>query len=198
MEFILASNNQKKLLEMREILRPLGFVVRSQYEAGIDLDVEETGETFLENARLKAQAVVDHSGMAAIADDSGLVVEALQGAPGIYSARYGGERCRSDEDRVAFLLENMVGEERRNAKFVSAIVAIFPGGRSIEAQGEWHGEILDAPRGNGGFGYDPVFYVPEERASAAELSPERKNTISHRAKAMQNFIEQLEKQYADK
>jgi len=197
MELILASNNEKKLKELREILTGMGHTVRSQREAGLDFIVEETGQTFLENARLKARAVIDITGRAAIADDSGLMVEALGGAPGVDSAYYGGDQCETDRDRFSYLLRQMEEEENRRAKFVSTIVCIFPGGREMIAEGEWHGELLRAPRGDGGFGYDPIFYVPELGLTAAELSPEQKNRLSHRGKALQEFKKKWEKEYAD-
>ncbi|MCL2827401.1 MAG: RdgB/HAM1 family non-canonical purine NTP pyrophosphatase [Oscillospiraceae bacterium] len=197
MELILASNNEKKLKELREILTGMGHTVRSQREAGLDFVVEETGRTFLENARLKARAVVDITGQAAIADDSGLMVEALDGAPGVDSAYYGGDNCKTDQDRFTYLLHQMEGEQNRRAKFVSTIVCIFPDGREMIAQGEWHGELLYAPQGDGGFGYDPIFYVPELEQTAAELSSEQKNRLSHRGKALQEFKKKWEKEYVD-
>jgi len=197
MELILASNNEKKLKELREILKSMGHTVRSQREAGLDFIVEETGRTFLENARLKAQAVVDITGAAAIADDSGLMAEALDGAPGVDSAYYGGDSCKTDRGRFEYLLRQMEGKENRQAKFVSTIVCIFPDGREIAARGEWYGELLHAPQGDGGFGYDPVFYIPELGLTAAELSSEQKNRLSHRGKALQEFKEKWEKEYVD-
>ena len=191
MKLILASNNQKKLVEMREILSQLGFDVVSQWDAGLNIEVEETGETFAENAFLKADAVCKASGMPAIADDSGLVVDALDGAPGVYSARYGGEGL-DDVDRYILLLENMKDISNRAAKFVSAIVCVFPNGDVLSAEGECLGEILHSPRGDGGFGYDPVFFVHEASRGMAEITAEEKNTISHRAKALREFCVNLE------
>jgi len=197
MKFILASNNEKKLKEMREILSAMGHEVRSQREAGLDFAVEETGETFLENARLKAEAVVELTGEAAIADDSGLEVEVLGGEPGVQSAYYGGASCETDWDRLQYLLGQMEDKEHRRPAFVSTIVCLFPDGSSIEAQGRIEGEILREPRGDGGFGYDPVFYVPETGRSFAQMTAEEKNGLSHRGKALASFKEKWER-YHDK
>jgi len=198
MELILASNNEKKLKELRAILTEMGHTVRSQREAGLDFVAEETGETFLENARIKAQAVVDATGQAAISDDSGIAVEALGGAPGVHSAYYGGELCKTDTDRLHHLLRNMEQEEDRRAAYVSAIVCIFPDGTSIEAEDRLEGDLLRAPRGEGGFGYDPIFYLKDWGQTFAEMDPGLKNSMSHRAKALQKFRETWEKHYADK
>jgi len=198
MELILASNNEKKLKELRAILTEMGHEVKSQREAGLDFVAEETGGTFLANARIKAQAVVDKTGRAAIADDSGIVVEALGGAPGVDSAIYGGDACKSDQDRLLYLLQNMEGEENRRAEFVSTIVCMFPDGTSIEAEGRIVGELLRAPRGEGGFGYDPIFYVPEAGLAFSEMSPELKNSLSHRGRALAKFKEKWENYHAHK
>jgi len=192
MELILASNNEKKLKEMRAILTEMGHTVRSQREAGLDFAAEETGRTFLDNARIKAQAVVDATGLAAISDDSGIAVEALGGAPGVDSAIYGGDLCQTDWERLQLLLRNMEGEENRRAEFVSAIVCIFPDGTSVEAEGRLAGELLREPRGAGGFGYDPIFYVPEMGLSFSEMEPTVKNGLSHRGRALQEFREKWE------
>lgn len=196
MKFVIATNNKKKLREIREILDTLGVSAISLAEAGVESDAEETGETFEENSLIKARAAFEASGLPAIADDSGLAVDALGGAPGVYSARYGGERLKSDEERYNFLLENMRGvpEGERGARFVSVITCVFPDGRIISARGETAGEILFSPRGDGGFGYDPVFFVPSENASMAELSAERKNEISHRGKALSLMAEKLRRE----
>ena len=198
MQLILASNNEKKLKELRAILIEMGHEVCSQREAGLDFAADETGETFLENARIKAQAVVDATGQAAIADDSGIVVEALGGAPGVHSAYYGGDQCKTDEERFRYLLSNMEGEDNRRAAFVSAIVCVFPDGTSIEAEGRLEGELLREPRGEGGFGYDPIFYLPEVGLSFAEMESELKNSLSHRGRALQKFRENWERQHVDK
>lgn len=187
MKVILASKNQHKLTELSAILSQLGFEIALESEYGLDIDVEETGTTFEENSFLKADAVMKASGLPVLADDSGLMVDALDGAPGVYSARYGHKA--SDKERTAYLLENMkdVPEERRGAKFVCVITCLFPDGRKIVARGECPGVIARAPHGENGFGYDPVFYLPELGMTYAELPSEQKNAISHRARAPQDF-----------
>ena len=189
MKLVLASKNRHKLVEMQTILGQLGLEVVLESEVGVDVDVDETGTTFEENARLKAKAVMEASGMAAIADDSGLEVDALNGAPGVYSARYGNKN--SDAERTAFLLENMadVPEAQRTARFVSAIACALPDGRVVTARGTCEGTILFETRGDNGFGYDPVFYVPELGLTFAEADGERKNAISHRGNALKKFLQ---------
>lgn len=193
MRVILASNNENKLREMQQILTPLGWEILRQKDVGLHLDPDENGETFEDNSRIKAEAVMQASGLPAIADDSGVSVDALNGAPGVHSARYGGAACNTDEDRNQFLLKNMeqVPDGSRDAKFVSVITMAYPDGRIVSARGELAGEILRQEQGNGGFGYDPLFYIPAEGCTMAELTPERKNEISHRAVALQNFVNQL-------
>ena len=191
MKLVLASKNQKKLVEMNDILSHLGIEVCSEANAGVDVEVEETGSTFEENSLLKARAVMEASGLPAIADDSGLCVDCLSGAPGVYSARYGGEGL-SDEDRYKILLENMRGQLTRTAKFVSVITCCFPNGDVLSARGECPGTIAYAPMGDGGFGYDPVFFVPELKKTFSQLAPEEKNAVSHRGKALESFKEKLE------
>ena len=186
MIFILASNNSKKLTEMRQILSKFDIEVVSQKEAGLSLDVEETGTTFAENAFLKADAAAKASGHPAIADDSGLCIEALNGEPGIYSARYGGGNL-TDSQKYMLILENMKGKENRNAKFVSSIACVFPNGDILTAEGECKGQISEKPMGENGFGYDPIFYIPELEMSMAELNADEKNAISHRGKALKLF-----------
>ena len=191
MKLVLASKNQKKLVEMNEILSHLGIQVCSEAEAGVDVEVEETGSTFEENSLLKARAVMEASGLPAIADDSGLCVDALGGAPGVYSARYGGEGL-DDVGRYRLLLENMKGQMPRTAKFVSVITCCFPNGDVISARGECPGTIAFAPMGEGGFGYDPVFFLPPLKKTFAQLTPEEKNAVSHRGKALEAFKAKLE------
>ena len=190
-KLVLASQNKKKLAEMNDILSQLGIEVCSQREAGVDVEVEETGTTFEENSLLKAQAVMQASGLPAIADDSGLCVDCLQGAPGVYSARYGGPEL-NDEGRYRLLLENMRGQMPRTAKFVSVITCCFPNGDVITARGECPGTIAFAPIGEGGFGYDPVFFIPGLKKTFAQLTSEEKNAISHRGKALEQFKLKLE------
>ena len=194
MEFIIATNNKKKLREMGAILEKLGVRALSLAEAGIESDAEETGTTFEENSRIKALAAMKVANLPAIADDSGLEVDALNGEPGVYSARYGGDKCRDDIERYEYLLENMkdVPDGKRAARFVSVITCVFPDGREISARGEIEGEILRVPHGEGGFGYDPIFFVPEEGMTTAEMTQERKNEISHRAKSLRIMAEKLE------
>ena len=190
MKLILASRNQKKLKEMNEILSALGIEVCLQSDVGVDIDVEETGTTFEENSLLKAKAVMEASGLPAIADDSGLCVDALNGAPGVYSARYGGEGL-DDVGRYRLLLENMRGMPRA-AKFVSVITCCFPNGDVLVSRGECPGTIAFAPQGEGGFGYDPVFFIPSLKKTFAQLTAEEKNAISHRGKALEAFKTELE------
>ena len=191
MKLVLASKNKKKLVEMNAILSQLGIEVCSEAEAGVDIDVEETGTTFEENSLLKAKAVMEASGMPAIADDSGLCVTCLNDAPGVYSARYGGEGL-DDTGRYQLLLQNMRGQTDRSARFVSVITCCFPNGDVITARGECPGTIAFAPMGEGGFGYDPVFFVPALKKTFSQLSAEEKNAISHRGKALEIFRGKLE------
>ena len=190
MKLVLASKNQKKLVEMNDILSHLGIEVCSEAEAGVDLEVEETGTTFEENSLLKARAVMEASGLPAIADDSGLCVDALNGAPGVFSARYGGEGL-DDAGRYRLLLSNMPRGQARTARFVSAIACCFPNGDVLTARGECPGTIAYAPMGEGGFGYDPVFFAPELKKTFAQLSQEEKNAVSHRGKALEAFAGKL-------
>ena len=187
MKVILASKNAHKLEELSAILGQLGFEIALESEYGLDIEVEETGTTFEENSRLKAEAVMRASGMPVLADDSGLMVDALGGAPSVYSARYGHKS--SDAERTAYLLENMIDvpDEARTAKFVCVITCLWPDGRKIVARGECPGRILHEVHGSNGFGYDPVFFVPEKGKTFAELLPGEKNAISHRARALAEF-----------
>ena len=190
MKLVLASKNQKKLAELREILSGLGVEVCSEADAGVDVDVEETGTTFEENSLLKAKAVMEASGLPAVADDSGLCVDALNGAPGVYSARYGGPGL-DDAGRCRLLLENLRGLGPRTARFVSAITCCLPNGDVLTARGECPGTISFTPMGSDGFGYDPLFWVPERKKTFAQMSHEEKNAISHRGKALAAFAEEL-------
>ena len=191
MKLVLASKNEKKLKEMNDILSALGVEVCSQADAGVDVDVEETGTTFEENSLLKAKAVMGASGLPAVADDSGLCVDALNGGPGVYSARYGGEGL-DDRMRYKLLLANMPKGAARTAKFVSVITCCFPNGDTLTARGECPGTIAFAPMGEGGFGYDPVFFQPKLKKTFAQLSAGEKNAISHRGKALEAFQAELE------
>ena len=181
--YVIATNNGHKLQEIRDILENDRRKFLSMKEAGIATDPEENGTTFEENALIKARAACKASGLPALADDSGLEVDALNGEPGIYSARY----CEgSDADRVNFLLKKMenVPEENRGAQFVSAIACVYPDGTEFAIRGICRGVILHENHGEGGFGYDPVFWVPEEKESFSSMAQERKNQISHRANAL--------------
>ncbi|MBE6939856.1 MAG: XTP/dITP diphosphatase [Ruminococcaceae bacterium] len=191
MKLVLASQNKGKLKEMQAILNELGVEVVLQSDLGLSVDVEETGTTFAENSRLKAQAVMEASGLPAIADDSGLCVDALNGAPGVYSARYGG--VEGDVARYQLLLQNLRGAMSRTAHFQTAIVCCFPNGDVLETEGRCDGTIAYAPQGEGGFGYDPIFFVPSMRKTFAQLTAEEKNTISHRGVALRAFAGELKK-----
>lgn len=194
MEFVIATQNKGKLAEMRRILEPLGHTVISAKEAGFAEDVAETGTTFAENAALKATAVAQAVGKPVIADDSGLMVDALDGAPGVYSARYAGEGA-TDRQRWEKLLRELkdVPKERRTAKFCCAIVLALRGQQPVTFYGECPGYIGPAPLGEDGFGYDPVFYL-NDTTSFATLSGEEKDKISHRGRAMaqlEDYLKQL-------
>ena len=189
-KFVLATHNPGKLAEMKAILSGLGVEVVSPAEAGVEVDVEETGTTFAENAMLKAKAICAAAGLPAIADDSGLCVDALNGGPGVYSARYGGEEL-DDRGRYMLLLECMRGQTTRAAHFSCAVACAFPNGDTLTAEGRCDGAIAFAPMGDGGFGYDPVFLVPEKGKTFGQLSAEEKSAISHRGKALAAFAEKL-------
>ncbi|MBS6282539.1 MAG: XTP/dITP diphosphatase [Oscillospiraceae bacterium] len=190
MKVVLASKNAHKLQELQDILSAQGVEVILESAAGVDVEVEETGTTFEENSLLKARAVMEASGLPAIADDSGLMVDALNGAPGVYSARYGGPGL-DDAGRYRLLLENMRGVLDRKCRFVSAITLCMPSGDIVTARGECPGTLAYAPQGENGFGYDPIFFVPEKKKTFAQLTAEEKNAISHRGRALQRFQEKL-------
>ena len=189
-KFVLATHNPGKLAEMKAILSGLGVEVVSPAEAGVEVDVEETGTTFAENAMLKAKAICAAAGLPAIADDSGLCVDALNGGPGVYSARYGGEEL-DDRKRRLLLLRNLRGQTTRAAHFTCAVACAFPDGDTLTAEGRCDGAIAFAPLGEGGFGFDPVFLIPEKGMTFGQLSPEEKSAISHRGKALAAFVEKL-------
>jgi XTP/dITP diphosphohydrolase len=190
-KIVLASNNAKKLKELSALLTPLGIQLIPQGELGVP-EAEEPHHTFLENALAKARHAAQLTGLPALADDSGLCVKALGGAPGVQSARYAGEP-KSDARNNEKLLAALTGVADRRAHFVSLLVLVRHGDdpQPLMAEGEWHGEIIDQYRGEGGFGYDPLFYVPAEKATAAELSAEVKNRLSHRGQAMARLLERL-------
>lgn len=179
MKVVAATGNMHKLKEMRAIFPQ--WEILSEKEAGFAGDVEETGETFLENALIKARAVCRATGHAALADDSGIAVDALGGAPGVYSARYSGG---DDADNRALLLKNLSGAADRRAHFACAVALVFPDGREVTAEGRTEGEILPSERGTGGFGYDSLFYSYDLKKSFGEASDEEKNSVSHRARAL--------------
>ena len=190
MKFVLATQNQKKLREMSDILSGFGVEVVTPKSLGIDLEVEETGTTFAENAMLKAKAICEAANLPAIADDSGLCVDALAGAPGVYSARYGGEGL-DDVGRYRLLLEYLRGQTTRTAHFACAIACAFPNGDTLTAEGKVEGTIAFAPMGEGGFGYDPIFFYPPLRKTFGQLTAEEKHGISHRGKALEVFVKDL-------
>ncbi len=201
MKVVLASKNKHKLEEISKITEKFNMELVLESELGVDIDVEETGSTFEENSFLKAEAVMKATGLPALADDSGIAVDALNGEPGIYSARYGFDESLDDRGRLNLLLKNTenVPDDKRQAKFVCVITLVTPQGQTIQARGEVHGMLLRAPAGENGFGYDPIFYYPPFGKSLAQVSPEEKNRVSHRANALKVFYEKLkEAGYADK
>ncbi len=198
MRLVLASNNAKKMKEMSALLTPLGIELVPQGALGVP-EAEEPFDTFVENALAKARHAARLTGLPAIADDSGLCVAALGGAPGVQSARYaqlraGGEK--SDARNNAQLLADLAGQSDRRGHYVSVLVLVRHAAdpQPIIAEGEWHGELLDAPRGEGGFGYDPYFFIPELGKSVAELDAETKNRLSHRGQAMALLLDKLKRQ----
>lgn len=201
MKVVLASHNPHKLVEISKITEKFGIELVLQSDLGVDIDVEETGSTFEENSFLKAEAVMKATGLPALADDSGIAVDALNGEPGIYSARYGFDDSLDDWGRLRLLLKNteQVPDGERQAKFVCVITMLTPEGEKIQARGEIHGELLREPRGENGFGYDPIFYYPPMGKTTAQMSPEDKNQVSHRANALRVFYDKMkEAGYADK
>ncbi len=198
LQVLVASANRGKVSEYNALLEGLEIELLSVRDAGISGEVEETGSTYEENARLKAETCVERSGLLTLADDSGLEVDVLYGEPGVRSARYAGEGA-TDAERVAYLLRKLEGipAEKRTARFVCVIAIATPTGEVTFCRGECHGQIVIEPRGELGFGYDPAFFVPELDATMAELPPEIKNRISHRGRAaalardvLQGFIDE--------
>ncbi len=193
-KLIVASNNQHKIEEIKEMLKEFNLDVISLKEAGIDIDVEENGTTFAENAHIKAYEIFKIVKDAMVlADDSGLMVEALNGEPGVYSARYAGEHGndKKNNEKLLSKLKEFKFEDRK-AKFVCAMELIIDEARTIAVQGEVKGYILEEQRGENGFGYDPLFYVPEYKKTTAEMTPEEKNSISHRGKALKNLKKSID------
>ena len=190
MNIVVATKNKNKVFEIARIFEPLGFTVMSQEDAGIDVDVEETGNTFAKNALIMARAVAMLCDDCVLADDSGLCVEALDGRPGVYSARYAGPGA-SDMEKIEKLLIEMQDKTNRKAKFVTNIAFIFPDGREIVTQGEVCGRILREPAGENGFGYDPIFYSDELEKTFAQAEPDEKNAISHRGRALSALYDEI-------
>ena len=192
-KIILASNNKGKIAEVKEILKDMNVEVISMKEAGLDVDIEENGSTFEENALIKAEAIMKMTGEITIADDSGLEVDYLNKEPGIYSARYMGHDTSYDIKNNAIIqrLEGVKGTDR-SARFVCAMAVVFPDGKNIIASVTMEGLIADKPMGENGFGYDPIMYLPEYQKTSAQLSSEEKNKISHRGKALEKLKTQLQ------
>ncbi len=190
MKLIIASNNAHKLTEMKAILAPFFDDVQSMREAGIEHETVEDGKSFMENAVKKARELAEISGCCAIADDSGLCVDALGGAPGVYSARYSGVHG-DDKANNRKLLKELEGTNDRGAHYTCAIALVWPDGRLLTAEDYLYGEIAHDERGSNGFGYDPLFLLPERGLRTAEISPEEKNRISHRGKALRQLVEKL-------
>lgn len=192
MKLVIASNNKGKIREYKQLLEPMGYEVVSQSEAGIDLEVEETGVTFAENSALKARAVYEKCSCAVLADDSGLSVDALNGEPGVYSARYGG--LKTDAERSALLLEKLrnVPDEKRTARFICTIHFIMQDGKEIAVEGRVEGKIGYKPVGENGFGYDPIFMYGDK--SFAQIPADEKNSVSHRADALNRLLKKLKQE----
>ena len=189
----MATSNPGKIREIARMLEGLGIEIIAQSELGVS-DADETGTTFEQNSLIKAQHAADATGMPAIADDSGLSVDALDGAPGVYSARYAdGKGDEANNDKLLAALE---GVTDRGAAFHCVATFVEPGGEPLVARGEWRGEILHARQGEGGFGYDPLFFVPECGCSSAELPADEKNARSHRGQALRKLVALLEQKYA--
>ena len=190
MKLVIASGNAGKIREIRAILGGEFDPILSMKEAGIDHETVEDGETFMENALKKAREMAEISGTAALADDSGLCVDALGGAPGVFSARFCG-RHGDDEANNDLLLEKLRGVKNRRAHYACAMALVFPDGREITAEGIFEGEIGFERKGTGGFGYDPLFYLPDYKMTVAQMDADEKNRISHRAKALQGLLRKL-------
>lgn len=199
MKIIFATGNEGKMKEIRMILADLGAEILSMKEAGMDLDIEEDGLTFEENAIIKARAVHAHAKNAVVlADDSGLEIDYLDRQPGVYSSRYMGEDTPYDVKNAA-IIRKLAGavEEERTARFVCVIAAALPDGRILTSQGVIEGRIAHKPAGEEGFGYDPIFYVPDFHATTAELTPEQKNAVSHRGKALRAMKRKLSRYFEE-
>ncbi|MBQ8528512.1 MAG: RdgB/HAM1 family non-canonical purine NTP pyrophosphatase [Clostridia bacterium] len=190
MKLIIASNNSHKIGEIKKILSDKFDEILSLREAGIDHETVEDGTTFMENALKKAREISEISGECALADDSGICVDALGGAPGIFSARFAGEHG-NDEKNNELLLEKLRGATDRSAHYTAAIALVYPDGKEVTFEGYMYGKIIHAPRGTGGFGYDPLFVLDGEERTVAEMTPEEKNAVSHRANALAGLLSKL-------
>lgn len=196
MKLIIASNNAHKIREIKQILGNRFEEILSLREAEIDHETVEDGVTFLQNARKKATEIAEISGCCALADDSGICAHALNNEPGVYSARYAGSHG-DDEANNQLLIQNLRDKADRSAHYACAIVLAYPDGSTVSAEGEMHGEVIFTPKGENGFGYDPIFFLPEYGMTSAEISPEEKNRISHRAKALNALVEKLDRNEKD-
>ncbi|KNY27124.1 XTP/dITP diphosphatase [Pseudobacteroides cellulosolvens] len=195
-KFIVATKNKGKINEISEILKDFPYEVLSMESVGINLDIEETGSTFEENALIKAREINRITGEIVMADDSGLEVDFLNGAPGIYSARFAGENATDEEKNKKLLnMLNDVPFDKRGARFVCVIAVVFPDGTSFTVKGTCEGYISHEPKGANGFGYDPIFYVPEYQMTTAQMASEMKHMISHRGKALRLMVNELQKRY---
>ena len=190
MKLIIATNNSHKVGEIKKILSGKFEQILSLREAQIDHETVEDGVTFMDNAKKKAREIAEISGCAALADDSGICVDALGGAPGVFSARFAGVHG-DDEANNRLLLSKLQGLENRSAHYTAAIALVYPDGREVLAEGYMYGKIIHAPRGNGGFGYDPLFVADGEKRTVAEMSAEEKNSISHRANALRILLSKM-------
>lgn len=192
MELVIASNNQNKIREIKQIIGDKFTKIYSLKELGVEVDVEETGATFFENSLIKAKAITEITGKASLADDSGLVVDVLGGAPGVYSARFAGEPCNDENnnDKLLKLLEGVKYEDK-TARFVSVVTLYYPNGEYVFSEGSVEGHVLSERRGNGGFGYDPLFYCDKLGKTFGEASQEEKNLVSHRANALSELRKKL-------
>ena len=192
MELVIASNNQNKIREIKQIIGDKFTKIYSLKELGVEVDVEETGATFFENSLIKAKAITEITGKASLADDSGLVVDVLGGAPGVYSARFAGEPCtdENNNDKLLKLLEGVKYEDK-TARFVSVVTLYYPNGEYVFSEGSVEGHVLSERRGDGGFGYDPLFYCDKLGKTFGEASQEEKNLVSHRANALSELRKKL-------
>lgn len=192
MDLVIASNNQKKIREIKQIIGDKFTKIYSLKELGVEVDVEETGATFFENSLIKAKAITEITGKASLADDSGLVVDVLGGAPGVYSARFAGEPCNDENnnDKLLKLLEGVKYEDK-TARFVSVVTLYYPNGEYVFSEGSVEGHVLSERRGDGGFGYDPLFYCDKLGKTFGEASQEEKNLVSHRANALSELRKKL-------